>query len=135
MTDRRSAREPRVKLPVVPFPDLAALASETFCYVTTTGRVTGLPHTIEIWFLVHDGEVLILNGSGERSDTVRNVRARAEVQLRIGTETTAAVGRVVDGLDPDAPVRAAMAAKYRTDADGLVTWSRTALPVAFRVAS
>ena len=119
----------------MPFPDLAAFASETFCSVTTTGRVTGLPHTIEIWFLVHDAEAWILNGSGERSDTVRNVRARAEVQLRIGTETTVAVGRVVDGLDPDAPVRAAMAAKYRTDADNLVTWSRTALPVAFRVAS
>ena len=27
-----------------------ALAGETYCYLTTTGRVTGKPHTIEIWF-------------------------------------------------------------------------------------
>ncbi len=118
----------------MPFPDLAELASEAFCYVTTTGRVTGRPHTIEIWFLVHDGGVWVLNGAGGRSDTVRNLRARADAQLRIGTVATAATGRVVDGLDPDAPVRAAMAAKYRTDGDDLVSWSRTALPVVFTVA-
>jgi hypothetical protein len=27
-----------------------ALADESFCYVTTTGRRTGNPHSIEIWF-------------------------------------------------------------------------------------
>jgi hypothetical protein len=25
-------------------------ASQAFCYLTTTGRVSGRPHTIEIWF-------------------------------------------------------------------------------------
>jgi len=117
----------------VPFPDLTTLAAESFCYVTTTGRVTGRPHTIEIWFLVHDGEVWILNGGGNRSDTVRNVRANSGVQLCIGESTSAASARVVDDLDPDAPLRAAIAAKYRTDADDLASWSRTALPVAIRV--
>ena len=30
-----------------PFADLAA---EQFCYLTTTGRTSGEPRTIEIWF-------------------------------------------------------------------------------------
>src|ERR1700712_3757189 len=123
-----SAKLSAVPFPPVPFPELATLASESFCYVTTAGRVTGRPHTIEIWFLVHDGEVWILNGYGARSDTVRNVRADPRVQLRIGAATTGAEARVVDDLDPDAPVRAAMAARYRSADDDLVRWSRTALP-------
>ncbi|MCU1459360.1 MAG: pyridoxamine 5-phosphate oxidase-related, FMN-binding [Actinomycetia bacterium] len=117
----------------MPFPDLATLASEKFCYLTTIGRVTGRRHTIEIWFLVHDDEVWMLNGSGARSDTVRNLQAHPEVRLRIGSATTVAVARVVDGLPPDAPVREAIAAKYRTDGDDLVSWSQTALPVALRI--
>jgi hypothetical protein len=30
------------------------LADEEFCYLTTTGRVTGRPHEIEIWFALED---------------------------------------------------------------------------------
>jgi hypothetical protein len=32
-----------------------ALATESFCYVTTTGRRTGNPHRIEIWFGLAEG--------------------------------------------------------------------------------
>jgi hypothetical protein len=28
-----------------------------YCYVTTTGRRTGSPHTIEIWFALHEDTV------------------------------------------------------------------------------
>ena len=31
----------------------AELAALDFCYVTTTGRTTGKPHRIEIWFAAH----------------------------------------------------------------------------------
>ena len=31
-----------------------ALAGESYCYLTTRGRVTGQPHTIEIWFGMPD---------------------------------------------------------------------------------
>ena len=37
-------------VPETSMPDLRALADEDFCYLTTTGRVTGRPHEIEIWF-------------------------------------------------------------------------------------
>ena len=48
----------------------SSLAGEAYCYLTTTGRVTGEPHTIEIWFgMPEDGRaVYLLSGGGDRSD-------------------------------------------------------------------
>jgi nitroimidazol reductase NimA-like FMN-containing flavoprotein (pyridoxamine 5'-phosphate oxidase superfamily) len=37
--------------------------SAEYCYITTTGRRTGRPHTIEIWFAWHDGRLYILSGA------------------------------------------------------------------------
>lgn len=39
--------------------NLDHIANEKFCHLTTTGRVTGQPRTIEIWFVV-DGQPLWL---------------------------------------------------------------------------
>src|SRR5688500_2310587 len=50
--------------------DLSGLADEPFCYVTTTGRVTGQPHTIEIWFAVRNRTLYLLAGGGHRADWV-----------------------------------------------------------------
>src|SRR5919198_4125925 len=41
-----------------------------YAYLTTTGRVTGRPHEIEIWFALHAGTVYVLSGGGDRSDWV-----------------------------------------------------------------
>jgi hypothetical protein len=32
------------------------------CYLTTTGRVSGRPHTIEIWFALQDRTLYVLSG-------------------------------------------------------------------------
>lgn len=53
---------------------LAAAAGEPFAYLTTTGRVTGAPHEIEIWFAPVDRTVYFLAGDRERADWVRNVQ-------------------------------------------------------------
>ena len=45
----------------------SAYADEEFCYLTTTGRRTGRPHTIEIWFAVDRGVVYMMAGGRERS--------------------------------------------------------------------
>ena len=37
---------------------IVANADDDFCYLTTTGRVTGEPHEIEIWFAV-DGDTAL----------------------------------------------------------------------------
>lgn len=70
-----------------------------YCYLTTTGRHTGTPHRIEIWFGLGDGVVYILSGGGDRSDWVRNLMISPEVVLEIGDVKRTTRARVV--TDPE----------------------------------
>jgi deazaflavin-dependent oxidoreductase (nitroreductase family) len=107
-----------------------ALAASEFCYLTTRGRRTGESHRIEIWFVGHDGGVYLLSDS-DQADWYRNLVADPSVTLEIEGETRTTTAAPVDTNDPaNAPVRAAMAAKYRSShADDLDRWSRTAFLV------
>ena len=67
--------------------DLRALAREEFCYLTTTGRITGKPHEIEIWFGLDSETLYMLSGGGDRSDWVKNLRQDPEVEIRITGRT------------------------------------------------
>jgi deazaflavin-dependent oxidoreductase (nitroreductase family) len=109
------------------------LASQPYCYLTTTGRRTGGPHTIEIWFGVSGDTLYILAGGRERSDSVRNARAQPEVRLRVGDTTFAAKARFPSPeSDEDALARRLLLAKYAPGYSGnLDNWGRTSLPVAF----
>jgi deazaflavin-dependent oxidoreductase (nitroreductase family) len=112
--------------------DLSAVADEEFCYLTTTGRVTGRPHTIEIWFAVAGGRVYLLSGGGDRSDWVRNLLADPRVVLRVGgQEGPATAGLVADAAE-EATARRLLAAKYQDWSEGepLSGWATTALLVA-----
>ena len=102
-----------------------------YCYLTTTGRRTGEPHRIEIWFALVDGVAYLLSGGGDRSDWVRNLMIAPEVVLEIGDETRATRARVVTDAEEDALARRVVLAKYRPrDRDDLTDWGRTSLPVA-----
>ena len=108
------------------------LASLDFCYLTTTGRITGNPHRIEIWFAMADETVFLMAGDRDRSDWVRNVMISPDVVLEIGDRKRSTRARVVDeGTDEDAAARRLMLEKYG-DRDGgdLSTWGRTSLVVA-----
>ena len=95
-------------------------------YVTTTGRVTGRSHEVEIWCVAVGDALYLMAGSGERSDTIRNARANPAITVRVGDETRAATASFVDDPDEDAAVRTAMVAKYPGD---LAAWARVALPM------
>jgi deazaflavin-dependent oxidoreductase (nitroreductase family) len=103
-----------------------------FCYLTTTGRVSGQPHRIEIWFAMHDETVYLMSGGGERSDWVRNLMADPSVELEVGTRKRSTQARLVEpGTDEDELARRMLVAKYtRRDPDDLGEWGRTALPIA-----
>ena len=103
------------------------LAATDFCYVTTTGRTTGRPHRIEIWFFAHDGGAYLLSDSGT-SDWCRNLLADPHVTLEIDGQRRDTVARPVDASDPaNAVVRPAMAAKYQPcgPQEDLRDWSET----------
>jgi deazaflavin-dependent oxidoreductase (nitroreductase family) len=108
-----------------------SLGDEAFCYITTTGRVTGNPHTIEIWFALHEGVLYILTGGSFPSDTVRNLRKQPSCHVRLGGVTHEAAGRVVTDDAEDALARRLLVEKYRSSEDDLESWGGTALAVAF----
>lgn len=114
---------------------LADLAGGEYCYLTTTGRVTGRPHEIEIWYaLVPEGGTLfmlsVLSGGRDRSDWVRNLRRNPKVTVRISDSTFAGVARVLTGGEEDALARRLLVEKYERSPGSLGNWGRTALPVA-----
>jgi deazaflavin-dependent oxidoreductase (nitroreductase family) len=110
--------------------DLSALAHLDFCYLTTRGRVTGRPHTIEIWFALHDYTVYMLAGN-HASDWVKNARRTPTVSLAIGDATFTGTARIVDQEAEDALARRLILAKYQPGyGEDLSDWGRTALPVA-----
>ncbi|HEY3723545.1 MAG TPA: nitroreductase/quinone reductase family protein [Acidimicrobiia bacterium] len=114
--------------------DPAAHADEDFCYLTTVGRRTGRLHTIEIWFAVDRGVVYMMAGGREHSDWVRNLLDDPSVHVRIGDVEWEATARVVAAdTEEDARVRPLLRDKYANASDDLVSWARTALPVAIEL--
>jgi deazaflavin-dependent oxidoreductase (nitroreductase family) len=110
---------------------LGADEDEDFCYLTTTGRVSGLPREIEIWFALRGSTVYMLSGARERSGWVRNIQERPAVTVRIGGTLMKGAARVVADSAEDQLVRRLLLEKYRErDSDDLTGWSQTALPVA-----
>lgn len=108
--------------------DLGAL---DYGYLTTVGRVSGDAHEIEIWFALHDGMLYVLSGGRDGSDWVKNLRANADVTVRLGAETRATRARMVTRSDEDELARRLLVEKYRPRYSGeLEEWGRTSLPVA-----
>ena len=111
---------------------------QDFCYITTTGRRTGNPHRIEIWFAAAPGSrtIYVLAGGRERADFVRNAMADPGVTVRIGDDEGEATARVVEpDTEEDALARRLILAKYQVaTSDDLESWGRSALPVAFDLA-
>jgi deazaflavin-dependent oxidoreductase (nitroreductase family) len=109
---------------------MATPAEEPFCYLTTTGRRTGQPHTIEIWFAASGATLYLMAGGRERADWVRNLVADPAVDVRVGDVVHQATARLVaEGSDEDALARRLLLAKYQKDGE-LESWGRSALPVA-----
>ena len=110
------------------------LADRSECQVTTTGRRTGDPHTITIWFAHHGGTVYLLSGGGHRSDWVRNLVADPQVTVAFPRSRFPGRARLVDDADEDRVARDLVhdkyVARYRGD---LTRWREESLPVAIDV--
>ena len=107
---------------------------EAFCYLTTTGRVTGRPHTIEVWFAIEGQTVYMLSGGGDGSDWVKNLKRKPEVTVRIAGERFEGRARIVEDDQQDELARHLLVGKYERNPGSLSNWRRTALPVAVDLA-
>src|SRR4051812_7903760 len=107
------------------------LAGEDFAYLTTTGRKTGKPHRIEIWFAIEDGRVFMLSGGGDRADWVKNIREHRKVRIQIGSRSTSARARIARAGAEDQHARELLDGKYMGWKTGkkLSSWARGSTPV------
>jgi deazaflavin-dependent oxidoreductase (nitroreductase family) len=111
------------------------LGAEQYCYLTTTGRRTGQPHEIEIWFAAVGDTIYLMNGGTRRppgsSDWVRNALADPSVRVRIRAEAFSGEARaVVFDSEEHERARELLVTKYATKEDDLSRWRATAFPVA-----
>jgi deazaflavin-dependent oxidoreductase (nitroreductase family) len=99
--------------------------------LTTVGRLTGRPHTIEIWFTHRESTIYLLSGGGDRSDWVRNLIRTPQVRVRAGGGEYRGTGRIVTDPHEERLARDAVFHKYAVRYSGdLTRWRETALPVA-----
>ena len=70
--------------------------SEQYLYLTTTGRVTGKPREIEIWFVENDGKYYVLAEHREKADWVKNIARNPHVHVRVGASARDAAARVLN---------------------------------------
>ena len=116
--------------------DLQALTDDDFCYLTTTGRRSGRPHTIEIWYALSGQTLYLLSGGRDRSDWVKNLMLHAEVRVRIRESVFNGRARLITNQQEDALARKIVFDKYTPrDSDDLTDWARTSLPVAIDLAA
>jgi deazaflavin-dependent oxidoreductase (nitroreductase family) len=111
--------------------DPQQFADDDFCYLTTTGRVTGRPHTIEIWFAMRGHSMYMLAGGRYTSDWVKNLLRAPAATVRLRDTTYAGLGRLLDGGDEDALARRLVVDKYQPGyGEDLSDWGVESLVVA-----
>lgn len=64
-------------------------------HLTTTGRRTGRPREIEIWFTRRRGRYYVIAEHRRRAHWVRNLLADPRVRVRVGRRSFAGTARVV----------------------------------------
>jgi len=110
-----------------------SLADEEYAYLTTRGRRTGAPHTVELWFSPVGTAVWFVAGGGTSSDWVANLVADPSVTVRVGEHTFAGRARTETGDAGDAGVaRRLLASRYQGWEEGrpLSDWAAHGLAVA-----
>ncbi len=108
----------------------AEWSAAEFCYLTTTGRRSGRPHTVEIWYAVRGDRIYLLAGGGPTADWVRNLQADPAVTVRVGEDRRRGRAYVVSDTEEAETARALLVEKYQPGYSGdLAGWRDRGLPV------
>ena len=109
---------------------------DDYCYLITTGRRTGRPHRIEIWYAADGDRLYLLSGGGRSSDWVQNLIADPAVQVELNGDIQTARARVVPDGDEAERARTLVHDKYASrSGDDLTSWRQRALPIAIDLRS
>ena len=74
--------------------DTSGVADEKYIYLTTIGRRTGNPHTVELWFADTGGKIY-LSHEGKYTDWMRNIIKDDHVAFRIRDIMFKGIARIV----------------------------------------
>jgi deazaflavin-dependent oxidoreductase (nitroreductase family) len=88
-----------------------ALESGWNCRLTTQGRKTGFPREVTIWFAL-DGDEVVLAGSAEGPQWLRNLAANPGVELNIAGHRLRGQARVVEDESGAEAVRQCFVQRY-----------------------
>jgi deazaflavin-dependent oxidoreductase (nitroreductase family) len=73
-----------------------------FLYLTTTGRRSGQPREIEIWFTARAGRYYVVSEHREEAAWVQNLTVEPRVHVRVGHASFGARARVVyESAEPE----------------------------------
>jgi deazaflavin-dependent oxidoreductase (nitroreductase family) len=121
--------EPRDTASSIP----AEFGNLPYAWLTINGRRSGLPRTVELWFVLDGRTLYFLSGGGERADWVRNARVNPVVTVRLGSNHYSGLSRwPIPGSEEDANARRTIAAKYQGWQEGrpLSGWAARSLCLA-----
>ena len=111
----------------MPIHEFDALRQATVLYLTTKGRSSGKPRTVEIRFVSYEGRLYVLAEHGLKAHWVHNIQANPDVTIHIAQRCFRARGRILDDVR-DRQEWQAVAALWRRK----YGWGE-GLPVAFDV--
>ncbi len=96
---------------------------DEFLYLTTTGRKSGQPREIEIWFVAHEGCYYLCAEGRDRANWVQNIRHDAHISFWVHGQRYAGTGRPLDQAGDQSLIQAVSVlfdAKYQWSAGLLV---------------
>ena len=67
-----------------------------YLYLTTTGRTSGLPREIEIWFVAYEGRLYLFAEHYFKANWVQNLQKNPRVRVRLGDLHFSALARILD---------------------------------------
>jgi len=71
-------------------------AEPPYLYLTTTGRRSGQPREIEIWFTQRDGQYYVIAETGTRAQWVQNLQVNPCVCWRVAGASFSGQARLVN---------------------------------------
>ena len=95
---------------------VSRVADEKYIYLTTRGRKTGNPHTVELWFAMA-GERIYLSHEGAYTDWMKNILKDNRVEFKIGKIQFKGNARIVEGGEVFELGKHALYLKYYGKAD------------------
>ena len=105
---------------------LAAHIDDECCMFTTTGRRSGRPHRIEIWFGAEPGgdTAYLISGNGGGADWFRNALAHPACTLELGDDSYDVTASEVTDPAERERIGTLMGEKYPWDGDPSIGLTR-----------